>query len=255
MLLLDLWIALFTLNLNGVESVCLILLAFKVDQKYPLIVAANRDEYFARPTNAAHYWMDHPNIFGGRDLEELGTWMGVTTTGRFAAVANWSRNEERASDYRSRGELVRDFLLTENKSLEYVRSIPYSEYRGCNLIVYDGVELAFWSNHENFFTEFNPGYHVLTNANLDNNSPRAKSGFSQFKQLATKHEANSLLELLGPKEPYQDGDAFVMGDTYGTRSSTTLFFSTTTIVVNEQQYGPRAKVGTLIAEEIALCTR
>ena len=234
---------------------CLILLAFKVHQKYPLIVAANRDEYFARPTSAAHYWMDHPNIFGGRDLQERGTWMGVTATGRFAAVANWSRNNERASDYRSRGELVREFLLAEDKSLEYVRSIPYSDYRGCNLIVYDGVDLAFWSNHENFFTKFDPGYHVLTNANLDNNSPRAKSGLSQFKQLATKHETNSLLELLGPKKPSQDNDCFVLGDTYGTRSSTILFFSTTAIEVNEQQYGPKARVGALIAEEIALCTR
>lgn len=176
MLLLDLRIVLFAIISNGVESVCLILIAFRVDQKYPLLVAANRDEYFARPTSAAHYWSDHPNIFGGRDLQELGTWMGVTTTGRFAAVANWSRNNERASDYRSRGELVRDFLLTEIMSLEYVRSIPFSEYRGCNLIVYDGVDLAFWSNHENFFTEFNSGYHVITNANLDNNSLRAKSG-------------------------------------------------------------------------------
>lgn len=255
MLLLDLRIALFSKDLNGVESVCLILLAFKVDQKYPLIVAANRDEYFARPTSTAHYWLDHPNIFGGRDLQGLGTWMGVTTTGRFAAVANWSRNNERATDYRSRGDLVREFLLADNKSLEFVRSINYSAYRGCNLIVYDGVNIAFWSNHENFFTQFNPGYHVITNANLDNNTTRAKYGLSQFTRLATKHRVNSVLELLGPKEPCQSSDCFVFGDTYGTRSSTTLFFSKTTIVVNEQQYGPRARVGTLIAEEIELRTR
>ena len=234
---------------------CLILLAFKVDQTYPLIVAANRDEYFARPTSTAHYWLDHPNIFGGRDLQELGTWMGVTTTGRFAAIANWSRNNEQATDYRSRGDLVREFLLADYKSLEFVRSINFSEYRGCNLIVYDGVSLVFWSNHENFFTQFNSGYHVITNANLDNNSPRASSGLSQFKHLVAKHKANSLMELLGPKEPYQNGDCFVFGDTYGTRSSTTLFFSTTTIVVNEQQYGPRGEVGTLNAEKIALRTR
>lgn len=233
---------------------CLILLAFKVDQQYPLIVAANRDEYFARPTSAANYWSDHPKIFGGRDLQELGTWMGVTTTGRFAAVANWSRNNEQASDYRSRGDLVREFLLAENKSLEFVRSLKYSEYRGCNLIVYDGVNLAFWSNQENCFSQFDSGYHVITNANLNDNSPRADFGLSQFKQLVTKREGNSLLELLGPKEPSQDSDCFVLGDTYGTRSSTTLFLGPNTIVVNEQQYGPKAEVGTMIAEEIILRT-
>lgn len=233
---------------------CLILLAFKIDQQYPLIVAANRDEYFDRPTRAVHYWSDHPKIFGGRDLQEQGTWMGVTTTGRFAAVANWSRNNERASGYRSRGDLVRDFLLTKSKSLEFVRSINNSEYRGCNLIVYDGVSLAYWSNHENFFTPLNPGYHVITNGCFNNSSLRAKSGLEQFAQLTIKPDTDELLELLAPKEPFHDSDCFVRGDTYGTRSSTTLFFSRTNIVVNEQQYGPRATVGTLIAEEIALHT-
>lgn len=234
---------------------CLILLAFKVDQKYPLIVAANRDEYFDRPTSTVHYWSDHPNIFGGRDLLEQGSWMGVTTTGRFAAVANWSRNDEQASGYRSRGDLVREFLLAKNQSLEFVRSINCSEYRGCNLIVYDGVNLVYWSNHEDIFTALEPGYHVITNASLNTNSFRAKSGLSQFEKLVTQHDVNALLKLLGPKEPFQDNDCFVFGDTYGTRSSTTLFLGTTTIGVNEQQYGPKAEVGTLIAEEIVLRTR
>ena len=242
-------------NLEGIEVVCLILVAFKVGQEHPLVVAANRDEYFARPTSAAHYWQDHPNIFGGRDLQEHGTWMGVSTTGRFAAVANWSRTNEQGSDYRSRGDLVREFLLSDNKSLEFVRSIKYSDYRGCNLIVCDGVSLVYWSNHENFFRLCRPGYFAISNASLNNNSPRVKFGRSQFEQLATKQDTNSLLELLGPKEPPQDSDCFVFGETYGTRSSTTLLFSSTTILVNEQQYGPRAEVGTLITEEIALRAR
>ena len=234
---------------------CLILLAFKIDPKYPLIVAANRDEYFARPTSAAHYWLDDPNIFAGRDLQELGTWMGVSNSGRFAAVANWSQQKEKASGYRSRGNLVREFLLEDIESLEFVRSIKYDEYRGCNLIVYDGVNLVFSSNHDKFVTRFNPGYHVITNAKLGNNSPRAKSGLSQFVQLVSKNETDSLLTLLGPKDPPQDNDCFVLGDAYGTRSSTTIFFSTPAVVVNEQQFGPKATVGTLVTEEVELCTR
>lgn len=242
-------------NFEGIEAVCLILVAFKVDQEHPLVVAANRDEYFARPTSAAHYWQDHPNIFGGRDLQEHGTWMGVSTTGRFAAVANWSRNNERTSGYRSRGDLVREFLLAESESLEFVRSIKYIEYRGCNLIVCDGDSLVYWSNHGNFFRSFSPGYYAITNASLYNNSHRVTFGRSQFEHLAIKQDTSALLELLGPKEPPQDSDCFIFGDTYGTRSSTTLFFSSTTILVNEQQYGPRAEVGALITEEITLRAR
>lgn len=234
---------------------CLILLAFKVSQQYPLIVAANRDEYFDRPTSAVHYWSDHPNIFGGRDLREQGTWMGVSTSGRFAAVANWSQCNERESGYRSRGDLVSKFLLAKNNSLEFVCSINGSEFRGCNLIMYDGVNLVYWSNHETFSTALNPGYHVITNASLNTKSSRANSGLSKFERLATQHDVDSLLELLGPKERTQDSDCFVFGDTYGTRSSTTLFLGTTSIAVNEQQYGPRAELGTRIAEEILLSTR
>ena len=65
---------------------CLILFAYKTHPKYKLIVAANRDEFYARPTSPAHYWKDHPDILAGRDLEKMGTWMGVTTEGEILCV-------------------------------------------------------------------------------------------------------------------------------------------------------------------------
>jgi uncharacterized protein with NRDE domain len=68
---------------------CLILFAYKVHPKYKLMVAANRDEFYQRPTAPAHFWKDAPDILAGRDLEKMGTWMGVTKSGQFAALTNY----------------------------------------------------------------------------------------------------------------------------------------------------------------------
>ncbi|HWO74464.1 MAG TPA: NRDE family protein [Bacillus sp. (in: firmicutes)] len=89
---------------------CLILFAYRIHPKYKLIMAANRDEFYKRPTAPAHFWEDEPNILAGRDLEKRGTWMGVTKTGSFAAVTNYRDPNEETEGKRSRGELVADFF-------------------------------------------------------------------------------------------------------------------------------------------------
>src|SRR5437016_557368 len=67
---------------------CLIALAHRASERWPLVIAANRDEFFARPTRAAHWWDDAPGVYGGRDLRAGGSWMAVTRRGRFAMVTN-----------------------------------------------------------------------------------------------------------------------------------------------------------------------
>ena len=231
---------------------CLILVAYKVEPHHPLIVAANRDEYFARPTRSAHYWPDHSQLFGGRDLREQGTWMGVSRTGRFAAVTNWSHSNNRSSGFHSRGFLVRDFLISDVASLDFVHAIERDNYRGCNLIVYDGADLVHWSNRSNSANAFGPGIHGFTNASLQCNSPRVSFGRSEFERLTVKQDVDALLALLGPRESPRTNDCFIDGDTYGTRASTAVVFGTNTIIVSEQQYGPRAVVGALTTQEISL---
>ncbi len=81
----------FSKRLSGM---CLILFAYRVRADAPLIVAANRDEFYARPAALAHRWDDAPNVFAGRDLSAGGTWLGVSTNGRFAAVTNFSETPE-----------------------------------------------------------------------------------------------------------------------------------------------------------------
>ena len=90
---------------------CLIAFAWKVHPEYSLLVGANRDEWHDRPTAPAAWWDDYPQILAGRDLRAGGTWLGVSRSGRFAALTNFRDPSNRKSDAPSRGMLVRDFLL------------------------------------------------------------------------------------------------------------------------------------------------
>ena len=81
---------------------CILFLAINQHHDYPLIVAANRDEYFSRPSDAMHYWADHPNILAGRDQLKGGTWLGVNNDGQFCAVTNFRSGVSADSDAKSR---------------------------------------------------------------------------------------------------------------------------------------------------------
>jgi len=116
--------------------VCLILFACAAHARYPLIVAANRDEAYARPSAAAAFWQDAPHVYGGRDLEHGGTWLGVTRGGRFAAVTNYRQAQPGTPGHRSRGELTRDFLLGSDRADLYVERVAKHgrDYNGFSLI-------------------------------------------------------------------------------------------------------------------------
>lgn len=100
-------------NAIGLTSalMCLILFAYRVVPGAPLIVAANRDEHFNRPAAPAAIWDDHPGILAGRDLSGGGTWLGVSTSGRFAALTNFRNPATHRADAPSRGKLVEAFLV------------------------------------------------------------------------------------------------------------------------------------------------
>ena len=128
---------------------CVIYLAFQHHPDHPLILLANRDEYFARPSIAATYWDDHPDIYGGRDLVGGGTWLGVTRGGRVASVTNY-RDPSAPTGSRSRGDLVAGFLKTDTSPRNYLKQIQAhsSEYSGFNLLVGtvgDTSELYYYS--------------------------------------------------------------------------------------------------------------
>jgi uncharacterized protein with NRDE domain len=138
---------------------CLILIAWRRHPGFPLVVAANRDELHARPAAPAGFWKDHPGILAGRDLEAGGTWMGVTRSGRFAAVTNY-RGGRDANAAQSRGALVTGFLLNSQDPGSCMSQIfkKKDSYSGFNLLAADGNELWWLSNRDGGSPTLAPGW-------------------------------------------------------------------------------------------------
>ena len=146
---------------------CLIALALGQVPGYPLVVAANRDEFHARPTQDAHWWPDKPDVLGGRDLQAGGTWLALARTGRFATVTNFRDAQPPQPQHRSRGHLVTGFLDSELAPVEYLETIEEDAYSGFNLIVGTATEVAYLSNREDGMRTLGTGIYGLSNALLD----------------------------------------------------------------------------------------
>ena len=188
---------------------CLILVAWRCHDAYPLVVAANRDEFHARPAAAAAFWPDHPEILAGRDLEAKGTWLGVSRSGRFASVTNY-RGGRDASAPVSRGALVTGFLLSDLNSKTFVAKTDKASYSGFNLLVADRDELWWLSNRDGGARKLEPGFYALGNLLLD--SPEVMDVKARFEAAPLMIEP--LFSLLG--------SAKIVAPTYGTRCSTVM---------------------------------
>jgi len=192
--------------------VCLILLAWKHRADYPLVVAANRDEFHRRPARPAAFWDDQPGILAGRDLEAMGTWMGVSRSGRFAAVTNYrGAREPRAVE--SRGALVTRFLAGDMSPASFVGGLQGRLYSGFNLLVSDGSELYWLSNRDGTPKKLAPGVYGLGNLLLD--SPEVEPDKGRLREALDPAPAvDPLFATLAP--------ARILNPEYGTRCSTVL---------------------------------
>jgi uncharacterized protein with NRDE domain len=223
--------------------VCLILFAWQAHARYPLVVAANRDEFHERPTLAADFWLRQPGLLAGRDLQAGGTWLGVTRSGRFAAVTNYREPlVPEAPLERSRGELVTDFLAGRQAPLAHAEALlaSGSSYRGFNLLLGAPDALAYVSNRQDRAQVVSPGSHGLSNHLLDTKWPKVCSGRERLDQLLQKDriDAEALLDLVTDRNavpgdmPLDAGDGevhqylmnhyFIVSPVYGTRSSTVV---------------------------------
>jgi uncharacterized protein with NRDE domain len=191
---------------------CLILVAWRMHGAQPLVVAANRDEFHARPASPAGYWSDCPGILAGRDLEAMGTWMGVSRSGRFAAVTNFRGAKEPAAA-QSRGALVAGFLASGATAAAYVGAIDAAAYSGFNLLAFDGEELWWTSNRGGEPRRLSPGIYGLGNTLLD--APEVDEAKRRFSQAIVP--AAAVEPLFGVLAA-----ARVVGPQYGTRCSTVL---------------------------------
>ncbi len=236
---------------------CLILFAYRATPEQPLIVAANRDEFYARPSAAAHWWEDAPGLLAGRDLQAGGTWLGVQANGRFAAVTNFT-DPEQPPPPRSRGALVTDFLGGTQTCSDYAAGIQGELYQGFNLLLWDGRSLACTSNRGATQT-LEPGCYALTNAELGTRWPKAVDGVARLRQaVQAGTDLDGLIALLRHDQLPQSSAAaaqaataesqttpcFIRGDAYGTRASTAVIYSEDGgIALAEQSYGPLGAPG------------
>ena len=223
---------------------CLIAFAYQSHPAYPLIIIANRAEFYERPTAAAAFWADAPTILAGRDLKMNGSWMGISTCGRFAAITNYRDPNRPESGDLSRGEIVQDFLNSKQTSSVFIEALRKKKdlYGGFNVLLYDGEELHHYNN---VFDEHNivpPGVHSVSNATLNTAWPKVTFA-KDVLQTAIENdtlEMTSLIPLLAndqiaPDEALPDtgvgihleralSAAFVKLPNYGTRCTTAITF-------------------------------
>jgi uncharacterized protein with NRDE domain len=241
---------------------CLIALAWRTLPGYRLVVAANRDEFYERPASAARWWQDAPHVMAGRDLRAGGTWMGITDSGRFAALTNVRRasDDDGRDDRPTRGHLVSDFLLSRDSAAEYSHSVAQraGDYNGFNLLVADGLDSGpadaaqlWWGDADGNRRQVQPGVHTLSNADLDTSWPKTQRLGGAFRRSLSaqrythdnEHElvdqlmvalADDTLPDVADLPPIPDGSditierrqqlhaCFITTDDYGTRARTVV---------------------------------
>lgn len=228
---------------------CLIVFASDYHPLYRLVLAANRDEYFSRPTAPAAFWEDAPQVLAGRDLLAGGTWLGVTRERRLAAVTYYREPSEPVHQLPSRGMLAADFLKGTMPLQEYREQLQREgeKYGGFNLLFGDDSGLYYHSNRRKSYrgkiysSWVAPGIHGLSNGLLDTGWPKLVAAWKRLGQLLQEGAAphpDALFALLANRRPYPDrqlpdtgfgierertlSPIYIAGGDYGTRSSTVI---------------------------------
>ncbi|WP_299980971.1 NRDE family protein [Desulfobacula sp.] len=220
---------------------CLILFGYKVSRKYPLILAANRDEFYQRPTARMGFWQDNPSILAGKDLDQGGTWFGVHKNGKFAALTNYRDPASIKQNAPSRGEIIIDFLESSESSETHFNAFKKKadSYNGFNLLFGNKEDLFWFSNLKNRIEKINPGIHGVSNRFLDTSWPKVTSGKKALEQAINENiSSESLFPILTDQSIPDDSllphtgvglewerilsPLFIQNDIYGTRSSTVM---------------------------------
>ncbi len=222
---------------------CLILFAWRRHPRYELVLAANRDEFYGRPTAPLHVWEDLPEVLAGRDLKEGGTWLGLSRRGRFAAITNYRDPRRVRLDAPSRGILVSGFLTAAAPALDYAQELQprAAGYNGFNLLLHDGRDLVWYSNRGGPPRALEPGVYGLSNHLLDTPWPkvrRGRDGLAALLAAGRAEDTAALLDLLADRTLPPDNELpdtgvdqtwerllaplFIISPSYGTVSSSVL---------------------------------
>lgn len=224
---------------------CLIAFAYKCDPTYKLLLIANRDEFYKRPTRKAQFWVDEnlENILAGKDLEAGGTWMGVhKTTGVWCALTNYRDLKKHDPDAPSRGNITLNFLKENLSPNQYANDISSGskKFNGYNLLMGNLDEVYHYSNISDELTKTEPGVHGLSNALLNSPWPKVNRSKRRLNELIKNqdYDIEDLFSILQDEEkaPIQElpdtglslemektiSPVFIKTDGYGTRCSTVL---------------------------------
>jgi uncharacterized protein with NRDE domain len=221
---------------------CLILVAWQAHPDYPLVVAANRDEFHARRSAPAAFWDDRPSILAGRDLEAMGSWLGITREGKFAAVTNYRDPRDAAApSSASRGSLVSGYLENGDAAADFVAALASegASYRGFNLLAGDRSDLWWTSNRGDGARQLAAGIYGLSNHLLDTAWPKVERGKQALcDALRDTPAIETLFELIAPTDAAEDAELpdtgiglerermlsamRIVSPGYGTRCSTVL---------------------------------
>jgi uncharacterized protein with NRDE domain len=221
---------------------CLILLSFRVHHQYPLLLAANRDEFYERPSAPVSFWNDAPEVLAGRDLKDGGTWLGMTRKGRIAAVTNYRDPASFKDNAPSRGWLVRDYLDGSEEPAVYLKNVAAraDQYNAFSLILGDTSHLYYFSNR-GYRVKLSPGLYGLSNHLLDTPWSKVERGKAALASLLARRNPPGLEEIFSvlsdQTRPEDDrlpntgvglewerilSAIFIKSPVYGTRSSTVV---------------------------------
>ncbi|WP_050183496.1 NRDE family protein [Domibacillus robiginosus] len=217
---------------------CLIAIAYQVNRDKPLVVAANRDEFYGRPTLPSHWWEEAP-ILAGRDLEKGGTWMELSKNGRFCALTNYREPGVEGKEKASRGHIVRSFLESEASAEVFLNNLDREKkrYPGFNVIA--GTIEALWvysSRSGSRPFRLPPGIHAISNAFLNTPWPKTvkikqgmKESFGRKEEMFSmlqdrERAADEALPDTGVTIEWERllSPIFIESPHYGTRCSTVL---------------------------------
>ncbi len=240
---------------------CLILLSYHSHSHYRLVMAANRDEFYDRPTAPADFWEDEPNVLAGRDLKYGGTWLGITKTGRLAALTNFRNPASRKNCALSRGHLVSDFLTCMDKPFKYYQALvtKANNYNDFSLLFGNQNQIHFMSSQSGQFLNLTAGTYGLSNHLLNTPWPKVKRGRDALRHIISNGGEicpEAIFEILTDQKCPDDellpdtglglewerilAPIFITSSVYGTRSSTVLLIdSENKVTFIERSYHDR----------------
>jgi uncharacterized protein with NRDE domain len=255
---------------------CLVLLALDSHPEYSLVLAANRDEFYDRPTAPAGFWSHAPRVLAGRDLKAGGTWLGVDRRGRVAAVTNYRQGQREPVAPRSRGHLVSEFLAGDMGTPEYMDRVSREAklYNGFNLLAGDAAGMSYYSNREDRVRSLDPALYGLSNHLLDTAWPKVTATKTSFDALLKRRApdlTSNLFTLLANRDPARDeqlpstgvsqewerllSSAFIASDHYGTRSTTVVLIDRDgRVIFVERSFGPGGAPGGEVRFEFQIVT-